>query len=62
MAWPEQMTLPMYISTRREFDNMPTHKVMEALRARGKIDTSATFDEVHSARLEAKRLVDRYLL
>lgn len=58
---PETMRLPQYISSRREFDNMSVQEVWAILLKRGKIDKTATLDDVMNACNEARRLFDLYL-
>ena len=55
------MTLPEYISSRREYDNMSVQAVWGSLLRRRKIAPSATLDEVMDACNEAQRLFDMYL-
>lgn len=55
------MTLPEYISSRRELDNMTMQQVREVLIKRGKITENATHKDVEVACAEARRLFNLYL-
>lgn len=61
MEGTNEMTLPEYISSCREFDSMSVQQVWALLLKRGKIAKTATLQDVIDACAEAQRLFDIYL-